>query len=133
MRNFLEVYQKILDSLYFILIWFDLIWFDLIWFDLIWFDLIWFEFICLFVWFCFNLFCFHLFCFNLLVYYHSKISFKSWFLFIVPVPRYQVQALTSEIVSGELSDLILWLLIKDPKRRPNTKDIMNEVRFMLTV
>ena len=70
--------------------------------------------------------CFVLFCFlNLLLFQHLTLILL---FFIASVHCYIVQALTSEIVSKELNDLILWLLIKDPKKRPNTKDIMNEVR-----
>ena len=35
---------------------------------------------------------------------------------------------TSDNVSKAMNDLILWLLTKDPTKRPNTKDMMNEVR-----
>ena len=42
-----------------------------------------------------------------------------------------VKSPASESVSDELSELILWLLAKDPAKRSSTKDVLNEVRALL--
>jgi serine/threonine protein kinase len=46
---------------------------------------------------------------------------------IMKIIQTPVKSPASESVSDELSELILWLLAKDPAKRSSTRDILNEV------